>query len=214
MVHVRAVPEGGSASERRNNPTNYEVTFHRTFYSRLLSEADTRFDARQPLPSLFASRWRDWYGTDDTTYFKIWREAPQGKVPCNKYPLNDVSYEEVVTADEEENLEGVAPPIFFPPYFDTLHLPSVSRVRMQDPEFIPRPPTGAVAGWVYFNLDADNKDAFATQNWVIVSMRAEKRYSIDMDSYALGNGCTPPQRRSEVSSGTGADIAPAPNVNP
>lgn len=41
-------------------------------------------------------------------------------------------------------------------------------------------------------------------------MRAEGRYSVDIDAAALGNGCSAPVAESEVTTGTVA-IGPAPN---
>jgi hypothetical protein len=72
---------------------------------------------------------------------------------------------------------------------------------------------------MYFNLDkcanelSGCNDAFASQNWIVTSMRAHERYSVDMDATALGNGCSPVASKSDVRGGTGT-IGPAPNVNP
>jgi hypothetical protein len=54
MVHIRAVPEGGTPDERRDT-----VPFPNTFYSRFQPADRRTFDARQPLPSTFAARWID-----------------------------------------------------------------------------------------------------------------------------------------------------------
>ena len=50
------------------------------------------------------------------------------------------------------------------------------------------------------------------QDWVIVSMFAEGRFSVDFDAAWLGNGCSP----SPIVTGpnTTNPIGPAPNVTP
>jgi hypothetical protein len=55
-------------------------------------------------------------------------------------------------------------------------------------------------------------DDTATQGWVIVSMSAEGRFSMDFDATSLGNGCSP---RSDPTAddGSAPAIGPAPNVN-
>ena len=71
------------------------------------------------------------------------------------------------------------------------------------------PTSGDVAGWMYLNLNSGGPllgpaqtvgrlplvpvagaGARASQNWVIVSMFAEGRYSVDFDAAWLGNGCS------------------------
>ena len=82
---------------------------------------------------------------------------------------------------------------------------------------------GATAGWMYLNLDnATNDTPLASQNWVVVSMRAEGRYSVDFDAAWLANGCTPEEPISEVTTGSeviGPGVAEtpgdqSPNFNP
>jgi hypothetical protein len=51
------------------------------------------------------------------------------------------------------------------------------------------------------------------QAWVVTSMRAEGRYSVDSDATSLGNGCTPAFPLSELDNGVEI-IGPAENVNP
>jgi hypothetical protein len=50
------------------------------------------------------------------------------------------------------------------------------------------------------------------QDWVIVSMFAEGRYSVDFDAAWLGNGCSP--NPAVTGPGTANPIGPAPNVTP
>ena len=52
------------------------------------------------------------------------------------------------------------------------------------------------------------------QAWVVTSMRAEGRYSVDSDAAPLGNGCTPAIPLTELDRfGTGI-LGPADNINP
>jgi hypothetical protein len=63
---------------------------------------------------------------------------------------------------------------------------------------------------MYLNLDNDEADApLASQNWVVVSMRAQGRYSVDFDAAWLANGCTEETELSEVTTEGGGIIGPA-----
>ncbi|HEX7832720.1 MAG TPA: hypothetical protein VF787_23910 [Thermoanaerobaculia bacterium] len=217
MVHVRAIPEGGTASERRNYPGQYEVTFHRTFYSRFQAASNHTFDARQPLPATFAARWIDGTSAGFRTSLKIWREGRTTlNAPCSTYaPQNVAGFLETVIFDEEENPEAVVPTdVICTPIILYPTLPATSMVRSNDQSVFPRPTTGSIGGWIYLNLDNCWEDDYASQNWVITSMRSEGRYSLDQDAFALGNGCSLPVDTSEVTNYYGGAIGPAANVNP
>jgi hypothetical protein len=54
MVHIRALPGGGTPSTRIPGPL---PRLEKTFYGRFQDPADPHLDARQPLPSTFAARW-------------------------------------------------------------------------------------------------------------------------------------------------------------
>jgi hypothetical protein len=218
MVHIRAIPEGGTAEERRANPDQYGVTFPRTFYSGLqpsTPENRVTFDARQPLPSTFAARWIQGGPGSYQTFFKIWREPRTPlNAPCASYAGNLAGLVESITFDEEENPNGAVPlPAFCAPIDGYPTLPSAAMVDSGDAAIFAPPTSGAVAGWMYFNLDNCTQDTFGSQNWVVTSMRAEGQFSIDMDATILGNGCTPPIPTSEIQGGT-HEIGPAPNANP
>jgi len=217
MVHIRAVPEGGTAAERRNMPESYQISSHRTFYSRFLPSNMHTFDGRQPLPALFAARWIDGGPSSFNTTYKIWREGRTGAdAPCVDYINNVAGAADVAIFDEEENGQGMRPDVVICtpiPFYPTL--PATSPVRATDTAFFPRLDFPSVSGWMFMNLDNCTRDDFASQNWVIASMRAEGRFSVDLDAYSLGNGCSPPMSQSQVTNeGTGTPIGPAPNVNP
>jgi len=218
LVHIRAIPEGNTLYERRAQPANFDAGFPRTFYSRYQNASEPRFDGRQPLPSAFAARWIEGGTAFFQTSFKIWREGTTGaNATCTSYQGEaELPPTETVRFDEAENAvvfryDNVFPPVVTP------QLPPTSLASSEDQNIFPRLPNGAVAGWVYLNLDncgSGTCDEVASQNWVVTSMRAQERFSTDNDTTALGNGCSPVAPVSEVTTGGGGVIGPAPNTNP
>lgn len=193
MVHIRAVPE------LNGNPGIAATNFDRTFYSRYQQPFPDTIDRRQPLPSTFAARWINGGTGTFQTSFKIWREGLNVGTTCSTVDDNGfLVVEETVIFDEHENGEGFAPDESeFSPVLgaDVITLPETSLTSVADTDVFPQAITASTtAGWVYFNLHnpaADDVEPFATQNWVVVSMRAEGRYSVDFDAAWLGNGCSP-----------------------
>ena len=208
-VHIRAIPEGGTAGSRTNN------NFTRTFYSHLQPSANRTRDGRQPLPSTFAARWIAGGGADFETSYKIWRGAETpANAACSEYDDNaKIQMTEVVRFDEEENPETT----FFgtiadPPMGPALWLPATSLMPV-GAEHFPINSNGAVGGWMYFNLH-DDDDEYASQSWVVASMRSEGRFSVDVDAAALGNGCSAPTAVSNANVRNAQPIGPSPNTNP
>ena len=189
LVHIRAIPEGGTPQSRQTNP-NLVTNLERTFYGRIAPRAVS--DARQPLPSTFAARWI--LGGPDAfnTFYKIWREVPNGGgTGCTAFKANKaMSVVDVVTFDENENYVTGDPPTF----------PATSMMAISPM------PNGAQAGWTFFNLDRASNDLRAAQSWVTVSMRAQGRFSVDYDAPALGNGCSPEQAMSTAHGDSGSTI--------
>jgi hypothetical protein len=215
LVHIRAIPEGGVPGD--GTVTNFE----RTFYGRYQPALNPTADRRQPLPSRFAARWINGGTGSFETFYKIWREGrtTPGAAACSGAgdvsPANITGVTELVTFDEIENAVGAGPsggPIS-PPIVTSLQLPETGRYSVAGGTF-PRLTNGALAGWTYMNLDNNVADQIASQNWVIVSMRAEGRYSVDFDAAWLGNGCSPQVGQSEVSTAAGITIGPSANVTP
>jgi len=213
MVHIRAIPEGGTA-EARARLFRYDV-FERTFYSRYQSPLTPNLDGRQPLPSTFAARWIRGGTSLYQTSLKIWREGSTGPdAPCGELSANGaLEFREAVVFDENENAAGAVPPILLPnnPYPDPAFR-ATSRTLVTDESLYPQLTNGAIGGWLYLNLDRAGDD-HAAQSWVISSMRALGRFSTDIDATALGNGCSVPARVSEITRVAGPAIAPAPNDN-
>ncbi|MGZ5434046.1 MAG: hypothetical protein ACXWH7_14075, partial [Thermoanaerobaculia bacterium] len=215
LVHIRAVPEGGTAAERVGLPRKYDAGFPRTFYARFLPQQMAKLDGRQPLPAVFAARWIDGGPSGFQTFLNIWREGTTtaGR-SCSQWDNNVQEYVEIVSFDEAENAVSDVPmSCACPPLTDEFMLPATSRTPVTDAGHFPQHPNGAIAGWMVLNLDPDPYTAGVTSNWVVSSMRAEGRYSVDIEAGALGNGCSPEVPDSEVSTGT-AVIGPRPNRNP
>jgi len=213
MVHIRAIPEGGDPLDP--DPV---INFDRTFYSRF--QAGGVADRRQPLPSIFAARWIQGGASGFQTYYKIWREGDtaNGNRTCSTWDDNVTTVAEIVRFDEAENGVGDVPVSrVSPPITTEFTLPETSLTSTSDTSIYPSLGNGAVAGWMYLNLDNSSSDTpLASQNWVIVSMRAEGRYSVDFDAAWLANGCTPEEPASEVTTGqANVDlIGPAVETNP
>jgi len=225
MVHIRAIPEGtGNTQAVEPLGTNFD----RTFYSRYQAPISVTpliprtLDRRQPLPSLFAARWINGGTGEFQTSFKIWREGVVTGTACTgaeRASLNgQLLVTETVVFDEDENGEGVAGgEIIVSPSVgtDDIILPETSLTSIADGDVFPQDIIDTEpAGWVYMNLDNGSSTLasteFATQNWVVVSMRAEGRYSVDFDAAWLGNGCTPREDVSEFSDGGVNDVLPGP----
>ena len=220
MVHIRAVPEGGTIAERLEKPFNFDAGFERTFYARYQAAVSPKLDGRQPLPSVFAARWIQGGASEFQTELKIWREGSRGReVTCATHDDNVVALAEFVRFDEAENAVGDTGRGFVrggvatnrPGYFPTeTTLPATTRTSVSDASVYPQLSNGAIAGWIYVNLDNDSRTFFGevdfvhpwpSQNWIVSSMRAEGRYSVDMDAAALGNGCSAQAANTEVTNG-------------
>jgi len=209
MVHIRAIPEGGTA-ESRARLFRYDV-FEDTFYGHLQPAETPRLDGRQPLPAQFATRWILGTASGYETFLKVWRESgTDGNATCGRYSANaDLAIREIVTFDENENANAELPSNGIFPGLRS-GLPASSRTSVGDNGIYPQMANGAPAGWMYVNLDRTGSGN-AAQGWVTSSMRALGRYSTDIDATALGNGCSGPARISEVTRFNGAAIGPAPN---
>ena len=211
MVHIRAIPEGLPGKRGAGN-------FPRTFYGRLTPDPvdEPVSDARQPLPSTFLARWIGGGTAAFETSFKIWRELSARDASDCGVDDDSTTVAEIVVFDEAENAwaQAIIPPD--PPRpAQPANLPATALVGIDDDDIFPVPPNDAIAGWVYLNLDSRDEDAeHAEQAWVIASLRAEGRYSADMEGTAFGNGCSPRVIESEISEDGTGTIGPSPNVTP
>jgi hypothetical protein len=211
LVHVRAIPEGGTPAQRMAYLSEHGSHFTRTFYGHYQPARAPQLDSREPLPSVFAARWINGSASGFNTFFKIWREGKTGPgVTCATHDDNVMNVPEAVQFDEAENAVGDVPlSRIGNPIIHELRLPATSFTRVSDTSLYPSLANGAVSGWLYLNLDNSNLDDDGSSNWVVISMRAEGRYSVDMDAAPLGNGCSAPAPISKVTTGS-AIIGPRP----
>jgi hypothetical protein len=204
LVHIRAVPEGGPAGSFVV-PTNLPFTFYDR-YTTLAPAGNRKFDRRQPLPSAWAARYIQGGTGAFNTNFKIWREGYTAGACSTSLAANGaITIAEVVRFDEHENAtvlsNGIISPAPGQPGTNETQALSTGSA------FFPQPSiSGDVGGWMYLNLNnggvapppfnfnasfSQVRAGGPSQNWVIVSMFAEGRYSVDFDAAWLGNGCTP-----------------------
>jgi hypothetical protein len=217
MVHIRAIPEGGTPTSRLADPETFGNRFANTFYSRF-QPVSMNADARQPLPSRFAVRWTQGGAGELETLLKIWRQSATGRnTGCAVIETNGfLPIADSVTFDADENAEAMTIPQCDPvpcsyPYSV---LPSTTRVSVASEEVFPQGPIrDSASGWVYLNLDDANPVNGAQQSWVVISMHAGG-LSGDMDGTALGNGCSPAIGPAEENENGSVVIGPAADGQP
>jgi hypothetical protein len=228
MVHIRAIPEGGFVGSAPG--TNLPFTFYDRYTFGL---ADRRFDRRQPLPHVFAARFISSSPSSGNfnTSFKIWREGitigactgPQAASANSSLPVTDL-----VKFDEHENANTVAGSQIISPAPPGQGLPETSNPVVSG-AFFPSLPTAAgdVGGWVFLNLNHATTTNFSrnnstapaqlalrpSQNWVVVHMEAESRFSVDFDAAWLGHGCSAPVAQNAlIGPAGGVLVCPPPLV--
>jgi hypothetical protein len=184
LVHIKAVPEGGTAS-------TYTTELPYTFYDRFTPLTARHVDRRQPLPSSFAARFIQGGTGQFFTDFLVWREGA-GSVANGCASANAaMPMTSVIRFDENEN-----PTVN---NSTTAVSPSAALMSTTSSSF---PPLSGVTltGWMMLNLDNHSLINVAgaarpSQNWVVVHLSAEGRYGVDYDATSLTNGCvssTPP----------------------
>ena len=207
MVHIRAVPEGGSAG------SNVATALPYTFYDRYTPAATRTIDRRQPLPSTFAARYIQGGTSGFATDLTIWREGVNGAgASCASYVNNaQLPIAEFIRFDEHENPKafGSGGPCCFGPFPPTL--PVASSANTASSTF-PSSFGTDVGGWMYLNLNNGGAQVYsvtnhaagttptvfgnprASQNWVTATMfgnAGSSRMTAEFDAAPLGNGCTP-----------------------
>ena len=220
MVHIRAIPEGGPAGA--SVPTRLPYTFYDLYTTGSLLRTQ---DRRQPLPSAFMPHViQGGTGSFDTN-LQIWREAFAGPTGCPLgYGANAaMPVADEVRFDEHENVQYLG--VCGIERCSGPNSPATASIPAAGALFPPPPPSGDVGGWLYLNLNNGGSSAYtATRNyrggtttagprqsqaWVVTSMFAEGRFSVEMDAAAIGNGCSPAPDVSQRMT-----IGPAGNVNP
>jgi hypothetical protein len=227
LVHIRAVPEGGPAGSLPGTNLPY------TFYDRYTPAGARTADRRQPLPSTFAARFIQGGTNAFNTNYKIWREGITGAAAaCNTYVQNSsLAVADIVRFDEHENpTTAIGGVIISPAPSNVISLPETSSTSTSASTFPTLSTSGDVGGWMFLDLNNGGASIYsasrpgfapagsttsigprASQNWVIVSMFAEGRYSTDFDAAWLGNGCSPADvTANPVGPAGGTPVCPAP----
>jgi len=184
MVHIKAIPEGGTATSIVS-PLPY------TFYDRYTPPGARKVDRRQPLPAVFSARFIEGGTTQFSTDYVIWREGTAGQGECATAANASIPVTSIVRFAANENPTASAPA-------SSSSMPVSSSLSTSSSFFPPMAGIG-VSGWMFLNLDNHLSNAAkspystsrASQNWVMVHMRAEGRYGVDYDATAMSNGCTP-----------------------
>lgn len=178
LVHIKAVPEGGTAS-------TYSTDLPYTFYDRFTSLNARRVDRRQPLPSAFAARFIQGGTAEFFTDFMIWREGTASMTRGCPSANAALPVAAAVRFDENENPTASA--------VGSSSLPVAASLSTTSSVF---PPLAGVSlsGWMLLNLDTHSLlsasgNVRPSQNWVVVHLAAEGRYGVDYDATALANGC-------------------------
>lgn len=226
MVHIRAIPEGGTQATYPVGLSvgdNSVVTFPYTFYRRYTPAGAEKIDRRVPLPGIWAARYieeDEGVGQDFDTDYHIWREGVTGAPSCADVDENSqIPLEEIVRFDESENPTTLAGSIceFSPcPGEQFVSFPETGAWDTSDADHFPPDYTGTddLGGWTYMNLNHSELDVAGvtsgSQNWVVVNMTAEGRYGVLFDAAWLANGCAADPGQSEISTAGGIVLGPYP----
>ena len=237
MVHIRAVPEGGTAGAEVATNLPY------TFYDRYTPKGARTIDRRQPLPSTFAARYVQGSPAAFATNFTIWREG-FGSGTCASAGADAVLVvPEMVGFDEHENSFILVPSDHNPFVTSPPSLPATSSTASVNVSLYPILKSSDVGGWMFFNLNNGGSTSYSvtkgvggpsnvagglapagatttigprpSQNWVTVTMfgtLGANRMAAEFDAAPLGNGCSPAAFLSTANSKTGQPIGPAGGV--
>ena len=234
LVHIRAIPEGGPAGTQTT--TNLPYTFYDRFTAPGLRTVDRRQPLPSTFAARFISGTGSAFNTAFKIWREP-STGGGASCDQYGIHNSGMSFVEAVRFDEHENpTTGSGGVIIDPPPPSLYQLSVTSAREIGDYVFPISSASGDVGGWLYLNLNNGGTPNYSvtsngissstpptprdfvqnsstirgprqSQNWVIVSMTAEGRYSVDFDATPLANGCTP-------SPALGAEIAPGPNVTP
>ncbi len=163
-----------------------------TFYSRYVNGAGT--DGREPLPTVWASRYINGGAFTGGTDFIYWRNINQRGEPflCTQrpawYPIR-LEDAQIWVFDEEENIDTVA---CFP-------VPAPCTLGSPFPAETGRVAVGGVAlpvpfsfGWWFLDMKTGTAPGFASsQAWVGAIHDAQGRFSVGLAGDPLDDGCKP-----------------------
>jgi hypothetical protein len=161
-----------------------------TFYGRYVGMSGA--DARQPLPTTWASRFVDGGAFSGGTDLVVWQDAGHavGPFPCGTLPFGfPLRRAREVTFDEEER------PEFIP------STPPFDRTAGAFPAEANKTHVGGAAfpvlysfGWLFLELNPSNPGGGAfipRQSWMETIMKAQGRFSAGFSATPLAGGCQP-----------------------
>lgn len=164
----------------------------RTFYA--TRGAGDGADAREPLPSIWATRFLAHAGTDTHTDFLYWRDpgVPSEDFECGaldfgEHPWYTGAAGQTVIFDEEENALGVpgCPILCPPPVADGPFVLHAGRVAAGSEAF----PVHFDFGWIYADFSDPGIGQPIAQAWLGSLMGAEDRFSAVSDATPLDEPC-------------------------
>lgn len=166
-----------------------------TFYGRYPTETFDATDAREPLPSTYATRYIQNEVFDGGTNLICWRDPKFVIQPFTCGTLPDpfpLGQEQIVIFDEDENPELVEEsPISPVEEFEFTACPWETQRAIVGSDAIPATPE---AGWLYMNLNNTVSGAalnpFA-QAWVMPIISANGQFSVGYDAIQLNDLCAP-----------------------
>jgi len=175
------------------DPTAFHAGSH-TFYGRYLG--DSGADAREPLPTTWASRYVTGGAFSAGTELIAWRDSGPSVAPfpCGEraapFPLSLRCW---AIFDESEQATALQPTIADPPPppSPVLWFPAAANRTKVDGPSLPVPYD---FGWLYLDLNqpasASGSGAFR-QSWVGTLMSANGRFSVGYGATPLDTGCAP-----------------------
>jgi hypothetical protein len=164
-----------------------------TFYGRYVGLSGA--DARQPLPTAWASRYVDGGAFSGGTDVVVWHDSgrlgqpfPCGTQPAG-FPLHDA---QEVTFNEEE--QTVTIPVYPinpgpspPPPTSEVFPAEANKIHIGAGAF----PVPFEFGWLFLDLNAPSLPGRIQQSWMETILKAQGQYSVGFNATPLATACAP-----------------------
>ncbi|HEY0512709.1 MAG TPA: hypothetical protein VGH73_12440 [Thermoanaerobaculia bacterium] len=163
-----------------------------TFYGRYVGNSG--LDARQPLPTSWASRYVNGGAFAGGTDVVVWRDSGRiGKpFPCGTQPAGfPLLLTDEVTFDEQEHpvtipLFPIGPGPWPPPPTADVFPAEANKIHIGSAVF----PVPFNFGWLFLDLNSPTPQAIR-QSWVETILKAQGQYSVGFNATPLNSGCAP-----------------------
>jgi len=174
--------QGDTAVHLRVDPASFGAG-DRTFYGRYVGA--TGADHRQPLPSLFASRFIEGAAFEGATRIHVWRDTKSpvsSDVACGQAPVWFPLATRAIQVWDEDEVASSLPASLARFPLATQEVPVGQQVLPVEPEF----------GWMILDLEHGiDLGGMSGQGWVSTIHSASGLYSVGMWGSALNSLCTP-----------------------